>query len=50
MQPQRLESITISCGAVVDSLAFTYADKNGHKHAAGPWGGNGGRIHKVGVH
>ncbi|KAF2911613.1 mannose/glucose-specific lectin [Oryza sativa Japonica Group] len=47
MQPQRLESITISCGAVVDSLAFTYADKNGHKHAAGPWGGNGGRIHKI---
>ncbi|KAL6650097.1 hypothetical protein ACP70R_014321 [Stipagrostis hirtigluma subsp. patula] len=40
--PQRLESITIRCGKVVDSIAFTYRDREKQLHAAGPWGGSGG--------
>ncbi|XP_062213392.1 protein GOS9-like [Phragmites australis] len=40
--PQRLESITIRWGKVLDSIAFTYRDREGQLHTAGPWGGNGG--------
>jgi len=40
--PHRLESIAVRCGKVIDSLAFTYTDKDGQLHAAGPWGGTGG--------
>lgn len=37
--PQRLESITIRHGVVIDSLAFSFIDQAGQKHAVGPWGG-----------
>ncbi|GJN31714.1 hypothetical protein PR202_gb20144 [Eleusine coracana subsp. coracana] len=40
--PQRLESITFRHGMVVDSVAFSYRDKDKQLHAAGPWGGTGG--------
>lgn len=40
--PQRLESITIRWGKVLDSVAFTYRDKDDQLHTAGPWGGAGG--------
>ncbi|KAF7044650.1 hypothetical protein CFC21_053849 [Triticum aestivum] len=40
--PHRLESIAIRWGKVIDSVAFTYTDKGGQLHTAGPWGGTGG--------
>ncbi|TKW28858.1 hypothetical protein SEVIR_3G356300v4 [Setaria viridis] len=40
--PQRLQSITIRHGHVVDAVAFTYKDSNGLEHTTGQWGGNGG--------
>ncbi|CAL4939841.1 unnamed protein product [Urochloa decumbens] len=40
--PQRLESITIRSGKVIDSVAFSYRDKDNQLHTAGPWGGAGG--------
>lgn len=40
--PQRLESVTIRSGSVVDSLAFSFKDGNGQQHNAGPWGSDGG--------
>ncbi|CAN6294788.1 unnamed protein product [Urochloa humidicola] len=40
--PQRLESITIRSGKVIDSVAFSYRDRDNHQHTAGPWGGAGG--------
>ncbi|KAK3151848.1 hypothetical protein QOZ80_3AG0251410 [Eleusine coracana subsp. coracana] len=40
--PQRLESITIRNGKVIDSVAFSYRDKDKQLHTAGPWGGSGG--------
>jgi hypothetical protein len=46
-QPQRLESITIGAGDVVDSIAFSYIDQAGNKKTSGPWGGNGGRSKTV---
>jgi len=39
--PQRLESITISWGKVIDWISFSYRDRSGKLHTAGPWGGNG---------
>ncbi|CAM0901706.1 unnamed protein product [Alopecurus aequalis] len=40
--PVRLESLTIGSGDFVDSLEFSYVDKAGNRHTAGPWGGPGG--------
>ncbi|KAM3295186.1 hypothetical protein ACQJBY_037825 [Aegilops geniculata] len=40
--PHRLQSIALRWGKVIDSLTFTYTDKDGQPHAAGPWGGAGG--------
>jgi len=45
--PKRLESITLSSGSVVDSIAFSYVDQAGQKHTAGPWGGPGGNPNTV---
>lgn len=39
--PQRLESVTIRWGKVIDWIAFSYRDSDGKTHTAGPWGGNG---------
>ncbi|CAM0901448.1 unnamed protein product [Alopecurus aequalis] len=41
-QPQRLESVTIRSGDLIDSLSFSYTDQAGMKQTAGPWGGPGG--------
>ena len=40
--PQRLESITIRWGKVIDWISFSYRDRSGKMHTAGPWGGTGG--------
>ncbi|KAF2933582.1 hypothetical protein DAI22_04g094600 [Oryza sativa Japonica Group] len=40
--PQCLESVTIHSGDVIDSLEFSYSDRDGQKHSIGPWGGLGG--------
>nr|AGT16237.1 Jacalin-like lectin domain containing protein [Saccharum hybrid cultivar R570]AGT16239.1 Jacalin-like lectin domain containing protein [Saccharum hybrid cultivar R570] len=40
--PQRLDSVTICSGVVVDSLEFSYHGQDGQKHTVGPWGGTGG--------
>ncbi|XP_051196965.1 jacalin-related lectin 9 [Lolium perenne] len=40
--PQRLESVTIKSGDIIDSIAFTYTDKDGKKQMSGPWGAKGG--------
>jgi len=45
--PHRLRSVTIRCCVVIDSLAFTYCDKNGREETAGPWGGCGGNEYTV---
>ncbi|KAF7099861.1 hypothetical protein CFC21_101447, partial [Triticum aestivum] len=41
--PQRLESITIRWGKVLDSVGFTYMDKDKQLHTAGPWGAPEGK-------
>ncbi|CAM0958501.1 unnamed protein product [Alopecurus aequalis] len=38
--PLSIQSVTITCGDVINSLAFTYVDKTGQKNV-GPWGGAG---------
>ncbi|XP_003561042.2 uncharacterized protein LOC100843926 [Brachypodium distachyon] len=40
--PQRIESVTIRRGDVIDSFAYSYIDQAGKRQTAGPWGGNGG--------
>ncbi|CAD6258323.1 unnamed protein product [Miscanthus lutarioriparius] len=50
-RPQRLrhhggaaaagEHITIRWGKVIDWISFSYRDRSGKMHTAGPWGGNG---------
>ncbi|CAL4914798.1 unnamed protein product [Urochloa decumbens] len=39
--PLRLESVSLRWGKVIDWISFTYRDRDGNLHAAGPWGGNG---------
>ncbi|XP_062201797.1 mannose/glucose-specific lectin-like [Phragmites australis] len=36
--PQRLISVVVCSGKVIDSLAFTYSDCDGRQRTAGPWG------------
>uniref|UniRef100_A0A0A9BQN6 Jacalin-type lectin domain-containing protein n=1 Tax=Arundo donax TaxID=35708 RepID=A0A0A9BQN6_ARUDO len=45
--PLRLETITIYSGDVVDSLAFSYRDRENQLHTAGRWGGTGGGIRQI---
>lgn len=41
--PSRLESITIRSGDVIDSIDFSYTDRDGQYHTmTRPWGGHGG--------
>lgn len=40
--PVSLQSVTVRHGDVIDSIAFTYTDKDGQTKTAGPWGGDGG--------
>ncbi|KAE8776408.1 mannose/glucose-specific lectin-like [Hordeum vulgare] len=40
--PQRLESVTIQCNEVIDSIAFTYVVQLGARRTVGPFGGGGG--------
>jgi len=39
---QRLLSVTIRHGDVIDSISFSYVDEVGKTHTSSPWGGNGG--------
>jgi len=41
-EPHLLQSITIRCGEVIDSIAFSYVDHSGNPQTIGPWGGPGG--------
>ena len=45
--PQRLESITIRWGKVIDWIAFSYRDRDKQLHTAGPWGGTGGKSEEM---
>lgn len=45
--PHRLETVTISCSSVVNSLSFSYMDFNGHTHTVGPWGSPRGNIYTI---
>ncbi|KAM3206035.1 hypothetical protein ACQJBY_061612 [Aegilops geniculata] len=36
--PLSIQSVTITCGDVIHSLAFSYVDKTGQKKNVGPWG------------
>jgi hypothetical protein len=47
--PYRLESITISSGVIIDSIEFSYTEKDGQYHTVGPWGGHGGSNNSVSV-
>ncbi|KAM0887983.1 hypothetical protein ACQ4PT_028637 [Festuca glaucescens] len=47
LKPYRLESMTISSGAVINSLSFSYMDFNGHMHTVGPWGIPSGNIYTI---
>jgi hypothetical protein len=40
--PQRLESISLRWGKIIDCISFSYRDRDGKLHTAGPWGGTGG--------
>jgi hypothetical protein len=40
--PHRMESVTICSDAVVNSLTFSYNDRNGKQRILGPWGGPAG--------
>lgn len=40
--PDRLDSITIRSGDVIDSISFSYIDSDGQSHTTLPWGGYGG--------
>ncbi|CAO2162425.1 unnamed protein product [Urochloa humidicola] len=46
-EPERLQSITILSGDVIDSIGFSYLDLAGHSRSAGPWGGSGGHPHVI---
>lgn len=45
--PQRLESVMVRSGEIVDSIGFSYVDKAGKKQTAGPWGGKGGDLKTI---
>lgn len=47
--PLSIKSVTITCGDVINSIAFSYVDKTGEKKNAGPWGGAGSLSVTVGV-
>jgi len=40
--PHRMESVTVCSDAVVNSLTFSYNDRNGKQRMLGPWGGPAG--------
>ena len=40
--PHRMESVTVCSDAVVNSLTFSYNDRNGKQRILGPWGGPAG--------
>lgn len=40
--PERLETVTIRSGVVVDSLAFSFVDQAGGQHTVSPWGDHEG--------
>ncbi|KAF6992633.1 hypothetical protein CFC21_009611 [Triticum aestivum] len=39
--PRSLQTVTIRCGDVINSIGFSYTDQAGQKKIAGPWGGDG---------
>ncbi|TVU22011.1 hypothetical protein EJB05_31687, partial [Eragrostis curvula] len=45
--PHRMESMTVCSDAVVNSLAFSYNDRNGKQQMLGPWGTPGGSSYTI---
>ncbi|KAF8700221.1 hypothetical protein HU200_034600 [Digitaria exilis] len=45
--PYRLQSVTIYSCLVIDSLAFSYTDRDGQHHSSGHWDGHGGACNTV---
>uniref|UniRef100_A0ACD5Z0V7 Uncharacterized protein n=1 Tax=Avena sativa TaxID=4498 RepID=A0ACD5Z0V7_AVESA len=43
-KPGHLKSVTFVSGTVVDSMSFSYIDKDGKSRTAGRWGGPGGPL------
>jgi hypothetical protein len=41
--PQRLVSVTIRSGEIIDAISFTYVDEDGEVRSSGRWGGPGGK-------
>ena len=39
--PRSLQTVTIRCGDVINSVMFSYTDQTGQKKTDGPWGGDG---------
>ncbi|CAO2149659.1 unnamed protein product [Urochloa humidicola] len=48
--PHQLKSVTIYSSIVIDALEFSYTDRNGQYHAAGPWGSDGTSPNKIQLH
>jgi hypothetical protein len=45
--PHHLESVIICSGTIIDVLAFSYWDRNGHRHTTQFWGGILGDVQTV---
>jgi hypothetical protein len=45
--PHHLESVIICSGTIIDALAFSYWDRNGHRHTTQFWGGILGDVQTV---
>jgi hypothetical protein len=39
--PLSIQTVTIICSDVINSLAFSYVNQAGQKKIVGPWGGDG---------
>ncbi|XP_047043248.1 mannose/glucose-specific lectin-like [Lolium rigidum] len=46
-EPRSLQDVTIKCGDVINSVAFSYTNQAGQTKTAGPWGGDGALTVKV---
>ncbi|XP_066339983.1 disease resistance protein RGA5-like [Miscanthus floridulus] len=45
--PHHLESVIICSGTIIDALAFSYWDRNGHRHTTQFWGGILGNVQTI---
>ncbi|KAJ1275088.1 hypothetical protein BS78_05G109400 [Paspalum vaginatum] len=47
--PERLTSITIRSGDVIEAIQFTYVDKDGNEYTTDLWGGGNGSFTKIDI-